>query len=1012
MLFHNSMLLLGALGILIPIIIHLLNRRSNRVVEWGAMNFLFESFAIRNRRIQLEEALLMASRCLLVGLLALALARPFIPPGSYVPWLLVMPLLLIGVVGLGVGAVFHASAFWRRLIVLASVLVLLLAAALIAFEKHLNFGRFGGGGRSDVAIIIDASTSMVSAARGETNFQRAVSEARDLIKRAPRGQAFSLILGGPAPTAKVLDPTTDRAELEAMLDELRPLDGPLAAYDALKLAALGLAQGDNTAKQVVIFTDKQKVGWEIGQTGRWNFLRDAFRNLPSEPQIVLRALPLPDRLRNLSVSEISFSRSIVGVDRAVDILVTIENTGNEAVTPQGLELVTGKTKLHNQRFGQIQPGATDTVTFSHQFSEPGSQLVTATLKVDDEILQDNSRVAALNVAAGLRALLVDGRAASRFLDRATSFAALALAPTARTVDPSAAVERIADPDQEDDDAAIAGVELRFLVEPQVASASELVGMKDLSTFDVVVLADVARLPAETTLALEEFVKTGGGLLVAPGQKAEPAFYNEWREYSGKAFLPGALAKNLAVSPVESPAHPNAQSFVHPALAKLGAKGKSDFPTLSLQYYWPLTVPDDLSADVNAGGRIDTGDPLLLARRFGAGQIVQLAFPLDASAGNLPTRATFLPFVHELVYQLADPAAWNLNLDPGWDVALSLPGARGAVVGQGLRGAYFSDADARTPVLTRIDPAIDFRWNDQSPGPGVPTDHFRVEWTGRIKVPVSGSYRFDGEADDSLEVLVDGSSVVQLGYGRNNRGKDVKLDAGKFYDLKATFREDSGNALAVLYWQSRQLPRQVVPATALRSSALGALAPLTGGDASVPRDALAVYQVMGPDDRPRQAYLLSGDKGASAKLVGDISAGAYRLSIPEDHRGFFSRLLPPGSQEAVFTVKRDPSESRLEALTAADFSFLEKFVTLVRPGTLEETLSIVAGRSFGEELWKYLALGAFVFLLAEIALSRWIAIRQRMGEEIKVEFTTHEGPSGGFQDQLKKIKASVARTGPL
>ncbi|HRX54669.1 MAG TPA: hypothetical protein P5016_09160, partial [Verrucomicrobiales bacterium] len=186
----------------------------------------------------------------------------------------------------------------------------------------------------------------------------------------------------------------------------------------------------------------------------------------------------------------------------------------------------------------------------------------------------------------------------------------------------------------------------------------------------------------------------------------------------------------------------------------------------------------------------------------------------------------------------------------------------------------------------------------------------------------------------------------------------------------------------------------------------------GGDASVPRDALAVYQVMGPDDRPRQAYLLSGDKGASAKLVGDISAGAYRLSIPEDHRGFFSRLLPPGSQEAVFTVKRDPSESRLEALTAADFSFLEKFVTLVRPGTLEETLSIVAGRSFGEELWKYLALGAFVFLLAEIALSRWIAIRQRMGEEIKVEFTTHEGPSGGFQDQLKKIKASVARTGPL
>ena len=72
MLFLNSLLLIGAAGILIPIIIHLLNRRSNKIVDWGAMSFLLESLAIRNRRIQLEEALLMATRCLLVGLLAIA----------------------------------------------------------------------------------------------------------------------------------------------------------------------------------------------------------------------------------------------------------------------------------------------------------------------------------------------------------------------------------------------------------------------------------------------------------------------------------------------------------------------------------------------------------------------------------------------------------------------------------------------------------------------------------------------------------------------------------------------------------------------------------------------------------------------------------------------------------------------------------------------------------------------------------------------------------------------------
>ena len=59
MLFLNTALVIGALAIAIPIIIHLLNRRSKKIVDWGAMNFLLESLAIRNRRIQLEEALLV-----------------------------------------------------------------------------------------------------------------------------------------------------------------------------------------------------------------------------------------------------------------------------------------------------------------------------------------------------------------------------------------------------------------------------------------------------------------------------------------------------------------------------------------------------------------------------------------------------------------------------------------------------------------------------------------------------------------------------------------------------------------------------------------------------------------------------------------------------------------------------------------------------------------------------------------------------------------------------------------
>ena len=191
MLFLNTILLLGALGISIPIIIHLLNRRSSRVVDWGAMNFLLESLAIRNRRIQLEEALLMAARCLLVGLLALALARPFIPPGSTIPWLLVLPLLLLAVVGLGVAVVLHDERVWRRRIAIASTLILLLCVALIFFEKHLNLSRFQPGARQDIALILDASTSM-GIAVGADN--RAALSGADVVVLAVKPQVLGAVV--------------------------------------------------------------------------------------------------------------------------------------------------------------------------------------------------------------------------------------------------------------------------------------------------------------------------------------------------------------------------------------------------------------------------------------------------------------------------------------------------------------------------------------------------------------------------------------------------------------------------------------------------------------------------------------------------------------------------------------------------------------------------------------------------------------------------------------------------
>jgi hypothetical protein len=69
--------LAGAIAAAGPVIIHLLNRRRYRTVQWAAMDFLREAMQ-RNRRIlQIRDLVLMAMRCLAVLLFGLALARPF-----------------------------------------------------------------------------------------------------------------------------------------------------------------------------------------------------------------------------------------------------------------------------------------------------------------------------------------------------------------------------------------------------------------------------------------------------------------------------------------------------------------------------------------------------------------------------------------------------------------------------------------------------------------------------------------------------------------------------------------------------------------------------------------------------------------------------------------------------------------------------------------------------------------------------------------------------------------------
>jgi len=80
--------------------------------------------------------------------------------------------------------------------------------------------------------------------------------------------------------------------------------------------------------------------------------------------------------------------------------------------------------------------------------------------------------------------------------------------------------------------------------------------------------------------------------------------------------------------------------------------------------------------------------------------------------------------------------------------------------QGLRAEYYASSDlSGNPIVTRVDPQIDFDWNHASPVEGLAQDAFSVRWSGTITPPAAGDYAFDikvdrcGQCGDAEQVAV-------------------------------------------------------------------------------------------------------------------------------------------------------------------------------------------------------------------------------------------------------------------
>lgn len=315
----------GAAAVSIPIIIHFLFRRRRKPIVWAAMRFIIEAYKKHQRRLKLEQWLLLATRCLLLLLIALALGRP----------------------------------------------VAQSATAALGY----------GGGRTVYFVIDNSLTSSARAPGAETvsalDRQKQIA-TRLISSMGPGDQAALVTLASPA-QAVVSPPSADIAAVQSLINDLQPTAARAdfaGAFSALAREMRDLSARD--ARRVVVVLSEFRAG-----------SADVSRPLDATLSDVARlrltaARPAESALGNVQVADVEpLRRLVLASDAAgagaVDVRVRLRRTG-AAIGEAG----TSSVRLTLERPGEESaPSAAGTVRWRAGQSEAEIVLTAPVTRFED-----------------------------------------------------------------------------------------------------------------------------------------------------------------------------------------------------------------------------------------------------------------------------------------------------------------------------------------------------------------------------------------------------------------------------------------------------------------------------------------------------------------------------------------------------------------------------------------------------------------------------------------------------
>jgi len=173
-----------------------------------------------------------------------------------------------------------------------------------------------------------------------------------------------------------------------------------------------------------------------------------------------------------------------------------------------------------------------------------------------------------------------------------------------------------------------------VIGPRQLSAAAVEGM------DAIFLCDTGNLDSGAIQLLEEFVRKGGGLMMAAGPHGQLA---------PSVLFPGGLGKVRRIPEMEGFAVLSDLDYGHPLFAPFRTARHGDFGAVRVFAYREM---DETEGD-RVLIRFDDGAPALVERSLGMGKIMICATSFDASWTDLPKRGLFPPFIHQALRYLKD-----------------------------------------------------------------------------------------------------------------------------------------------------------------------------------------------------------------------------------------------------------------------------------------------------------------------------------------------------------------------